>query len=104
MQVYLTVRSNTKRIPGQIIHYAQVHDLNDRIIVSATLDYVLAVAQQRGYEFVGENPAERKRQEAARRESLLRRFVHFDGPVLNDTGRDYDSEAALADYQREIEA
>jgi hypothetical protein len=108
-KVFLTVRSDAKRIPGQIIHYATVHDLNDRLCISATLDYVLAVAQERGYEFVGENPAEIERQRSSdRRRAGLRQMFIGDvesiGPLLDeDAGRDFDAEAEAHFAERSLE-
>jgi hypothetical protein len=55
-EVYLNVRSDAKRIPGQIIHYATVRGLDGELKVSATLDYILGVANERGYVFVGAMP------------------------------------------------
>lgn len=91
---FLTVTSDTNRIPGQVIHRASVHTLNDELEINATLDYVLAVSQERGYAFVGENPFERQRIEQ-------REFAKLEREARE---RDWETDAAAAFYERSVEA
>lgn len=101
-EVYLTVRSDTTRIPGSVIHYAYVHDMDDSLLVSATLDYVLAAAQERGYVFVGENAkfvAQEEAREQARSDGRLREFLE---ERLAELRRDWERDAEINDYERSM--